>query len=293
MKTLNVWAIVVTYHPSLDQLSVLIKNLLNQSVKVVICDNSEPSIVSDWEYPSVEVLPIGRNVGIAEAQNIGMSRAFKSGADAVLQLDQDSLPSEDMIAKLVSAFEALVSSGRNVGLVGANIIDANERFKMGTGKKSHRDKFASDEYFRVDSIVSSGTLIPVNVYLECGGMDRDLFIDLVDYEYCCRVKSRDFEVYQATHALLFHAIGEGPKKIFLGVNVGNHRPFRDYYQFRNVVLLLWRRYIPLQWKLGNLLRLVIRLFYYITLGKSKKDHLCYALKGVRHGMKKKSGKCDE
>ena len=55
------------------------------------------------EYPEVEIVNTGRNLGFGKANNIGMERAWQRGADYVFLLNQDAWIDPDAVEKLVDA----------------------------------------------------------------------------------------------------------------------------------------------------------------------------------------------
>jgi GT2 family glycosyltransferase len=55
------------------------------------------------EYPEVEIVNTGKNLGFGKANNIGMERAWQRGADYVFLLNQDAWIDPDAVEKLVDA----------------------------------------------------------------------------------------------------------------------------------------------------------------------------------------------
>ena len=119
-------AVVVTYLPSVDALGCLLDALLPQVDRVVVVDNGSGPGLATWMdgvRPNVEFLPLGRNTGIAAAQNLGIRRARALNADFVLLSDQDSLPAPDMVSQLVAVANEKVRSGAQVAAIGARYVD--------------------------------------------------------------------------------------------------------------------------------------------------------------------------
>ncbi|MCV5754707.1 glycosyltransferase, partial [Escherichia coli] len=71
----------------------------------------------------VKIFNFNDNLGIAEAQSIGMKWAFENGADFILQMDQDSIPDPKMVEQLLTCYKKLLKQNVNVGLVGSQDFD--------------------------------------------------------------------------------------------------------------------------------------------------------------------------
>ena len=94
--TLDVIAIVVSYHPDLSSLEDLLDALLPQVATIMVVDNGSSVEIAAWSkhrYGNrVVVIPLGNNRGIAAAQNVGINWARNQGARYVVLFDQDSIP---------------------------------------------------------------------------------------------------------------------------------------------------------------------------------------------------------
>lgn len=177
------------------------------------------------------------NFGIAKAQNEGIKIAKKLKCEYIVFFDQDSVPAQNLIIDLVKEFKKL-SAIYFLGAIGPAII--NQTSLGNTCKKIK----SIDE---VDRIISSGTCTSMTVLNEVGLMEEQLFIDLVDFEWCWRAKSRGYSILQINSLPLHHKIGLNNVK-FLGINLHITAPIRYYYIYRNTRKLLGRNYVPFTWK---------------------------------------------
>lgn len=286
----KVYSLITTYQPEIASLKDLVRNLSKQTDLIVISNNSDFDILTEQlesECP-VHIINFGENLGIAEAQSRGMAWAFTNGADFILQMDQDSTPHVDMVKHLMKCYWEMSAEGYNPGLIGVQDYDKvtgeinKARVKKGTP--------INDNYYDVDSTLSSGSLIPKNAWDTVGGMRDDLFIDAVDHEYCWRLRHAGFKIIRNKNALLAHRLGDGRFKILNLVSVGMPSPFRHYYATRNIFLLLKERHVPLFWKLSSLIKLSGKVVFYPIFLPKGKQRLFYFLKGIKDGMTKKTGK---
>jgi len=285
----KVFSLITTYQPEIESLRVLVDNLLRQTDFVVISNNSNFDISVDEIHTSLSlhIINFGKNLGIAEAQTIGMKWAFENGANFVLQMDQDSTPHENMVQELMNCYNEMVSAGENPGLVGVQDYDKitgqvnQARVKKGTP--------ITDNYFDVDSTLSSGSLIPKKAWEVIGGMRDDLFIDAVDHEYCWRLRYAGFKVIRNKNALLAHRLGDGRFKIMNVVSVGMPSPFRHYYATRNIFLLLKEKHVPLFWKISSLIKLSGKVIFYPMFLPKGKERFKFFIKGISDGIAGRSG----
>ncbi len=205
--------------------------------------------------------------------NIGIERAFNSGYEAVVLLDQDSIISRRLIDKMIGSLIKLETAGKRVACIGPlvhNRDDSNQKYVDGNRESN---------LIEVDKILSSGTLIRKEVFNDVGKMDELLFIDLVDWEWCWRAKSKGYKVFIDTSASLPHRLGEGRKKIFGSVYIGIPSPIRHYYQLRNYLILVNRKYVPKSFKMKYAIVNLAKFIYYPALKRPRTTRWCYMKKG--------------
>ncbi len=77
--------------------------------QVVVLDNGSTDGSQDWittNFPQVQLVELGRNLGFAAANNAGMAQALSDGTDYVALLNNDTRVEPDWLAALVSVAEA-------------------------------------------------------------------------------------------------------------------------------------------------------------------------------------------
>ncbi|MGL4357752.1 MAG: hypothetical protein ACRCSY_03485, partial [Cetobacterium sp.] len=162
-----------------------------------------------------------------------MKKAFENGSDFIIQFDQDSLMDKGMIKKLLETHKKLLLSGEKVGIIGPEEydIDSFEKKKI----KKYKNKEILNGVFKVELIISSGCLISKEIYKEIGEMKEEWFIDVIDFEYCWRVKENGYGVYKDVKAKLAHKLGDGKIKSKINIKIPLGSSIRHYYQFRNIM----------------------------------------------------------
>ncbi|CAG9268002.1 glycosyltransferase family 2 protein [Paraburkholderia caribensis] len=292
----DVIAVVVTYHPNSDSLGALLRALAPQTESVVVVDNGSQQDVGGqldaMGHPNVTFVPLGKNLGIAAAHNAGIRWARKKGAKYVLLMDQDSVPDAEMVAYLLAAHESLVASGKKVAAVGPRFRDSS------SGYISHHVRFGRTHIARVDCapgqevvltdfLISSGSLISVDVLDIVGEMDEPLFIDHVDTEWVLRARAKGYMAWGHCYAVMTHSLGESRRRVWFGRwrEIPFHKPFRYYYIFRNSVLLQRRDYACSAWRRVDTIRL-LQLCVFMTLFHPQRfKALHMMLRGLRDGLR--------
>lgn len=297
----RVGAVVVFYHP--DAACIERANRLAQHCTCVVVDNtpadaSEPApagLVSSIVY-----VPNGANVGIATALNQGIERLVAAGCDAALLFDQDSEPD----ARLITEMPALLFDNTNtdpqspaqthqpIALVGPAYEDARlggvAPFVRFGRWGIERIQPEGERVLDVDFLITSGSCINLRTWSAVGPMDDTLFIDFVDLEWCARARATGHRVVGAPWLRMQHELGDTPIRIF-GRAYPMHGPVRHYYAFRNATALFKRRYIPLGWKLSEMIKLPVRLVIYALFIPRGWTHVRLSLHGVSDGLNGRLG----
>jgi rhamnosyltransferase len=325
----DVTAVIVSFHPDLDDLRSLLLEMLAQVGRVVLVDNASFAPVESClpEDPAlrsrIDLLRNEENLGIAAAQNQGIARALESSeCRYVLLSDQDSLPAPYMAERLRQAFSGVSQPGPVPGLppgtgmqrpalpiaaVGPRSIDMRtgdrsvliidngvwpERLLL--PRRERRKWERASTPLEVSFLLASGSMIPAEVFRSLRGMRGNYFIDHVDTEWCLRARSAGYRLLVVPDAFLYHRLGDRVRRLWLfGVRqVSYHTPLRDYYMFRNTLLMM--RDLPLNrvWRVHFLARLVMFAGYFLTLGDRRLERLRHMWMGIRHGLRGISGRLE-
>ncbi|MEO5861679.1 MAG: glycosyltransferase family 2 protein [Burkholderiales bacterium] len=291
-------AVVVTHQPDLERVAVLMSALAPQVSFSVAVDNGSSTDVRGYFQNAfsntVDVISLVNNLGIAAAQNVGITRAKEKGADYVLLLDQDSVPHHAMVSELITAVEKMRVGGAQVACVGPRYLDDRRQnpppFNRISGLRLVRGACsAPDSIIPVDYLIASGCLIPISVLEHVGGMREDLFIDYVDIEWGLRARRFGYQSFGVCAAHMAHSLGDQPIR-FLGFSFPQHSPLRHYYHCRNAVLLYRERWVPCNWKFVDGWRLCLRYIFYSLFAKPPTAHWRMMTLGLWHGLRGQAGK---
>jgi rhamnosyltransferase len=301
LKNPVIVAVVVTYQPELATLCRLLCALVPQVSFAVVVDNGSTASIEQWFsqrlpqqlYGKLTFISLEDNQGVASAQNIGIAWAKKNGAEYVVLSDQDSIPHDAMVRELLTAAERLRMQGQRLACVGPRYFDPRHDnpppFLRVRGLRLKRLTCEGNPIVPVDYLVASGCLIPMDVLENVGAMREDLFIDYVDIEWGLRARRLGYQSFGVCTALMTHRLGEMPIRFFHR-QVPVHSPLRHYYHFRNAILIYKQPWVPLNWKLVDGSRLLMRYGFYTFLAKPRFSHWRMMTLGIWHGLRNKGGK---
>lgn len=298
----SVACITVTYNPDLLPLRRQFAALPAECLKVVVDNASNIELLREIEVlinttPNASLIHNTENIGLAAATNAGVTYAHTNWPQAqfALLLDQDSEPRPGSIGSLVSAFRMLADCGKRPGCVGPTLIDSttglSHGFHQSTRWRWKRIYPAVTSATPVEcvNLNGSGTLVPIELFMQLHGLDERLFIDHVDTEWAFRVLSKGYGLWGVPQAVFVHSMGLGGVRFWLfGWHVWPTRSAqRHYFLYRNAVILMRRKYVPLVWKVWAVAKLVITLCVTLVIGPDRRAQMSNMWEGVcaGHGYK--------
>jgi rhamnosyltransferase len=280
----EVCAVAVTYHPDAD-LPERFSRILRQVGRLVIVDNgsgeAETTMLQEFAANSSVTLMLQfANLGIASALNKGICHAIGLEFKWVLLLDQDSCIDDDMVQTLIEVQAAFPERGR-LAVIGSGFRATDET----TGQSTD----ASDGWEEAESVITSGSLIPLETHAAIGAFREEFFIDYVDTEYCFRARAKGYRVIRTRKPIMSHSIGAITRHRMLWLNkwTFNHSPDRRYYIARNNTVLLreYGHYAMGLWALksfGRCVRLCKRIALYEEM---KIPKITAVAQGWWHGIR--------
>ena len=301
----GVVAVVVTFQPEVAVTSVLLRALAPQVEHVVVVDNGSPAGTVDAlraELAPVggELLTLGANLGIGEAQNRGIARARELGARAVLLSDQDSVPAADMVERLVAGLARARAEHGPVAAVGPVTVDernAGAALLFSDHRWGPRRALLPDEdgaLAPATFLIASGCLVDVAALDVVGPMNAAWFIDHVDLEWGLRARRAGYGLYGVVGARLGHALGDRVQRIpGRERDVHIHSPVRNYYMARNTVLLVRSGLLPVAWRVGYLAWITKYTGFYVLAVAPRGRRARLLLRGLLDGARGRTGRLQE
>ena len=254
----HVACVIVSYRPEIEQLSRLCACIMADGARAIVVDNTEaPGISPAQVLADCEVISLGRNTGIAHAQNVGVARAREAGASIIVFFDQDSKFEQGFLPVLVAPLRCgtpEITSPLFVDDRTGTALPSQRLGRWGLPQAVYGE--AATESYPVDIVIASGTAATQEVFALAGGLDEALFIDSVDSEWCLRCRSKQIPISVVPAAVMRHQIGDGfirlgPFTIFM------HSPTRCYYQLRNCFHLMRKKHVPFGFALKHAMSVVL------------------------------------
>jgi len=282
-------AVVVTYFPG-EGFIDLLRQLERQIDRMVVVDNTPAtSGLMDLRlviqsFPSVTLIENRSNKGIATALNQGLELAENEGYDWLLTLDQDTQCSPDMVTTLLELSQQCQLKPM---VIGSNYFDPQ------SGRTKVPVVGDGNSYLEQWTVITSGSLIDVQMALSIGGFREDYFIDQVDHEFCLRARAHGHTVAMCRKPVMTHSVGRpgGVRLPFLGI-LPNHPPVRKYYIARNTVVTVatyWRT--EPSWCFRRAVRLFLGLIEMAILEQHRVAKIYAFSFGVADALRKRMGPC--
>lgn len=230
---LKVLAGIVTYNPDLKLLKNEILCLKQLDIPVVIIDNHSQNIkcidkmLNDIAENMFFLIKNPSNFGIAYAHNQILQYAEHNEYEWAITFDQDSriplnifdeyekFTHEDNVAILCPFVNYLTNQDKSI-----NIIPNNK-------------------YMNKDWAIASASMIKVSAWKKVSGFDEKMFIDLVDRDFCIRIRGFGYHIIQINSVILEHHLGDMTEIKLFGKTffIENHSAIRKYYKARNFMYL--------------------------------------------------------
>lgn len=288
---MRVSAVIVAYFPGVDVLDELAGALVADGCHVVIVDNT-PESAGAWrgaQQRCISYLPLGGNLGIAKAQNVGIEQALAMGAEAIILFDQDSRYSPGIVPEMVGVLDA-----GQCGVVAPVCIDDRSGRELSAHRLVRRRfgwvsvekvrAMGSQQPLDVDLVMASGTLATAETYRSVGCLDESLFIDFVDFEWCLRCRARGVRVHIVPSATMRHNLGMRTVNLWVMGGI-LHGAERTYYKVRNPILLLRKKHVPWAFALRETLIAVAQGILVAPKSSAPLRHMRSVTRGLWDGVR--------
>jgi rhamnosyltransferase len=150
----------------------------------------------------------------------------------------------------------------------------------------------ADQTVAADFLISSGSLIPMDVLDRVGVMDAGLFIDNIDLEWSFRARAAGYTLHGVCGTTMHHRLGDARRALPFGLGtVVVHGPERLYYMMRNRVRLYRMKHTPPVWVAQDLPRVWAKLFLFGVLIGPRRRNVRFMLCGLWDGLRSREGAC--
>ncbi|MCL5457525.1 glycosyltransferase [Loigolactobacillus coryniformis] len=239
---------IVSFNPNIMRLKENINSTLRQVNQIFIFDNGSANldeiidVVSHYKDMEIKLIQSHENIGLARALNKIMESAQSDDYEWLLTLDQDSILQQNTI-KIFQKYTRF----SDVAVICPFVLDSRRKYMVYE---------YDNDIEEVDMCITSGSLTRLSVWKNLGGFDDDLFIDLIDNDYCKRVKLHNYRIVRMNKVLMSQEFGKIESKnkfsefffVKLGKLLRNTNiqklsykktvnPMRVYYTNRNILYL--------------------------------------------------------
>ncbi len=263
---------------------------------MLVYDNApwDPALLALCHEFGAQLFSLGHNTGVGFAQNRGLELAIKSGAEAILLMDQDSEPQANMVVLLAQVLQ----QNSHAAAAGASSVDLRTQrrsyFEVDTGGWPGRWTPKGDtpgQTVNAAYLIASGSLLRVAALHAIGLMREDWFIDHVDTEWSLRARARGWWMVGVADAQLGHRLGDKVTTIWFGRvrQVSHHSPQRNYYMFRNTLLLLQEPFVARHWRFYHLTRMVQLFCFFLAFAPQRWLRFRLMRRGLMDGLRGRTG----
>lgn len=238
--------IIVNYNGWKDTLDCIqsIKNSKDKPHTIVVDSGSTNESVSKLReaYPDLDIVESEENIGFGAANNLGIKKALKMGAQVVHILNNDTIVDPQLFYR---AYRYVVGKKRiGVGKIyyakgyeyheeqkekGNIVWYAGGRMDWSTVTARHEgvdevDEGQFDKPRRVEFATGCYMAVPRQVWYKLDMFDEQLFLYLEDVDLSLRAKERKIEIMYNPHCVIYHRNGG---------STGAGSKLVDYYMTRN------------------------------------------------------------
>ena len=292
MSSPSVAAIVLNYNAKQLTLETLasLRGLRYDTLHVIHVDNDSTDGTHEAvqeQFPEVEAIQSGENLGVAGGLNVGIRRALEGDYDYLLILNNDIEVDPAMLDELM----AVAESDPRIACVGPKSYfywDRQRlwsaggvlRFKESITRERGNGQLDEGQFDRdeeMDYINGCAMLVRVSVVREVGLCDTIYFLALEDADWCVRMKQRGYRCFYAYKARLWHMVSQ---------STGVYKPFRTYQTGRSTAIFV-RRYANRSERLSFFffMALAIPMAFTRELLKGNHKAALSKLRGVLAGLK--------
>lgn len=218
-NSVKVYLIIVTYN-AMKWAERCFSSLRISSVSVncIVIDNGSADGTQDFiktNFPEVDFIQSQQNLGFGKANNLGIEKAYKEGADFFYLMNQDAWIYEDSIEKLLNVYNAYPNK-EEIGILSPMHLDGSEKlldrhFEVYLSRNTQTNRLLSNLYlnnlkpsYEIDFINAAHWFLPKKTIENIGGFSPYFFHGAEDYDYVNRVKYFGKKIVLCTESKVVH-----------------------------------------------------------------------------------------
>lgn len=222
----NVFAVILTFNHYDDTRECLasLQEVDYEGLSVLVVDNGSsdgtPMRVRA-DFPTVEVIETGENLGVPWGYNVGFSHALRAGAEYVLMLNNDTVVDPGMLDHLLEA----ARSDPHAGILVPKILYYDHPDTIWSAGGRHRtlppahvivgQDQSSDMFkkpFYLEYALSCGLLIHRRAFEKAGLFDPGYFFFFDDWDFSHRVRTHGLHITFVPQARMWHKVSKSTRE---------------------------------------------------------------------------------
>ncbi len=212
-----VWIVVLTLNNYADTFECLqsVRALTYPAVRAVVVDNGSTDKTPErvrFDFPEVDVLENGINLGVPAGYNVGFVHALQNGAQYVLMLNNDTRLDSSILDHLVAAAQM---AGCGIAVPVAYYYNQPDkvwsagaryrRFPPASIMETRLHRLAQG-YFSLDYAIGCCILITREAFERVGLLDDMIFFMWEDLDFSERVRQAGLTILQVPDAKVWHKV---------------------------------------------------------------------------------------
>ncbi|QOR73373.1 glycosyltransferase family 2 protein [Cruoricaptor ignavus] len=196
-------------------------------VKTIAVDNGSTDGTQDFikkNFPEVEFIQSEENLGFGKANNIGIEKAYKQGAEFFYLMNQDAWIFEDSFEKLLEVYENHPHK-EEIGILSPMHLDGSElrldpHFQRYIARSVDINNFIGESYlqtlqpfYEMNFVNAAHWLLPKGTIEKVGGFNPFYFHYGEDYEYVNRLAFKEKKLFFAPGSKVVHDAKKNEEKM--------------------------------------------------------------------------------
>ena len=170
------------------------------------------------DFPGVEVIENGSNLGVPAGYNVGFTRALKTDTEYILMLNNDIAVPPNMVSELVK----VATADSETGIVMPKVLyygSENEIWSSGGEYRTfppailmtNKDGQAAETMRLIEYAPSCGLLIHRRAFERAGLFDPGFLFLFDDWDFSERVRAHGLKIWYTPKAYMWHKVSRSTK----------------------------------------------------------------------------------
>lgn len=216
---IKIYTVIVTYN-AMKWVKKCFMSLRHSSIalKCIVVDNGSSDGTQEYimkNFPEVDFIQSTENLGFGKANNIGIEKAYKEGADFFYLMNQDAWLYPDTLKNLLQVYQTHFNP-EEVGILSPMHIDGSEKYldiflDKYIAQNCEKTRIISDLYFhtlkpyyQINFINAAHWFLSKNTIEKVGGFNPYFFHYGEDNEYVNRLQYHKKKILLVPSSMAVH-----------------------------------------------------------------------------------------